>query len=80
MEKSSDCPQNYAFLSVIGKGTYAKVSLVRQLSTNRLFALKSMKKKYLQQKNQIERIMMERDILVQIKHPFLIRIHSPFQD
>ena len=80
MEKSSDCLQNYKFLSVIGKGTYAKVSLVRQLSTNRLFALKSMKKKYLQQKNQVERIMMERDILVQIKHPFLIRIHSSFQD
>lgn len=80
MEKSSDSLQNYQFISVVGKGTYAKVSLVRHLDTGALFALKSMKKKYIQQKNQVERIMMERDILVQIKHPFLIRIHSSFQD
>ena len=80
MEKSSDSLQNYHFISVVGKGTYAKVSLVRHLHTDALFALKSMKKKYIQQKHQVERIMMERDILVQIKHPFLIRIHSSFQD
>ena len=65
---------------MIGKGSYAKVSLVRHKESGLLFALKSMKKKYLEKKNQVERIMMERDILVQIKHPFLIRIHSSFQD
>ena len=70
----------YSPLSVIGKGSYAKVSLVRHKESGLLFALKSMKKKYLEKKNQVERIMMERDILVQIKHPFLIRIHSSFQD
>ena len=65
---------------MIGKGSYAKVSLVRHKESGLLYALKSMKKKYLEKKNQVERIMMERDILVQIKHPFLIRIHSSFQD
>lgn len=34
-------------LSVIGKGSYAKVMLVRKKETNKLYALKSMKKKYI---------------------------------
>lgn len=67
-------------LSVIGKGSYAKVILVRRKDTGQLLAIKSMKKKYIEQKNQVKRVMMERDILTQIDHPFLIKIHSAFQD
>ena len=37
-------------LSVIGKGSYAKVSLVRKKKNGRLYALKSMKKKYIEAK------------------------------
>ena len=48
-------------------------------STGKLFALKSMKKKYIQQKKQIHRIIMERDVLVSIRHPFLVSIDSSFQ-
>ena len=35
----------YTMLSVIGKGSYAKVVLVRKKSNGNLYALKSMKKK-----------------------------------
>ncbi len=38
--------------SVIGKGTYAKVMLVRHLKDNQLYALKVLKKKYIVEKNQ----------------------------
>ena len=34
-------------LKVIGKGSYAKVILVRKKTNGRLYALKSMKKKYI---------------------------------
>ena len=34
----------------------------------------------IEKKNQVKRIMTERDILVKINHPFLIKIHSSFQD
>jgi serum/glucocorticoid-regulated kinase 2 len=71
---------SFAMLSVIGKGSYAKVILVRRKETGELFAIKSMKKKYIEKKNQVKRVMMERDILTQVSHPFLIRIHSAFQD
>ncbi len=39
-------------LTVIGKGSYAKVVLVRKKDNQKLYALKSMKKKYIEQKKQ----------------------------
>ena len=50
----------YLTLSVIGEGSYAKVLLVRKKSTGQLFALKSMKKKYIEKKNQVRRVMTEK--------------------
>jgi serum/glucocorticoid-regulated kinase 2 len=67
-------------LSVVGKGSYAKVILVRKKDNGELYAIKSMKKKYIEKKNQVKRVMMERDILTKIEHPFLIKINSAFQD
>lgn len=49
--------EDYNFVSVIGKGTYAKVFLVSRKSDNELFALKVLKKKYIVEKNQENHIM-----------------------
>jgi serum/glucocorticoid-regulated kinase 2 len=70
---------DYAMLSVIGKGSYAKVVLVRKKASGQLYAMKSMKKKYIEKKGQVKRVMMEKDILTSIDHQFLIKIHSSFQ-
>ena len=64
---------------MIGKGTYAQVALVRKKSTGRLYALKSMKKKYIQQQKQVHRVIMEKEVLTTIRHPFLVSIDSSFQ-
>lgn len=72
--------EQFNTLCVIGKGSYAKVVLVRKKSNGVLYALKSMKKKYIEQKKQQERILGEREILTKIKHPFLIQMHSAFQN
>lgn len=55
--------ESFHMLSVIGKGSYAKVMLVRKKDNQKLYALKSMKKKYIEQKKQEGRIMMEKNIL-----------------
>jgi serine/threonine protein kinase len=47
MEDYRNPLDDYAMLSVIGKGAYAKVVLVRHKNTGQLYALKSMKKKYI---------------------------------
>ena len=42
----------YTMLSAIGKGSYAKVVLVKKKDNGKLYALKSMKKKYIEKKKQ----------------------------
>lgn len=49
--------KDFTLLSVIGKGTYAKVLLVRSKKDNQVYAMKSLKKKYIIEKNQCENIM-----------------------
>lgn len=71
---------DFSVLSVIGKGTYAKVYLVRHLKDNKLYALKVLKKKYIIEKNQENHIMTEKRILADIEHPFLVMLKSSFQD
>ena len=54
---------DYSRLSVIGKGTYAKVLLVRSKLDKQVYAMKVLKKKYIIEKNQEKNIMTEKSIL-----------------
>lgn len=72
--------QSFNMLSVIGKGSYAKVILVRKKAENSgVYALKILKKKYVQKRKQEHHVMMERYILVELNHPFLVRLYHAFQ-
>ena len=46
-EETENPLDQFTMLSVIGKGSYAKVVLVRKKSNGNLYALKSMKMKYI---------------------------------
>jgi serum/glucocorticoid-regulated kinase 2 len=48
---------NFSLLSVIGKGTYAKVLLFRSKKDKQVYAMKVLKKKYILEKNQEKNIM-----------------------
>jgi serum/glucocorticoid-regulated kinase 2 len=51
-------------LSVIGRGGYSKVILVRKKDNNRVYAMKVMKKKLIEEKKQFDHIYTERKVLV----------------
>lgn len=72
--------EDYKSLSVIGKGTYAKVLLVRSNSDKQVYAMKVLKKKYIVEKHQEKNIMTEKAILVELNHPFLVKLKECFQD
>lgn len=72
--------KDFDTVSVIGKGTYAKVLLVRSRDDHQLYALKSLKKKFILEKNQERHIMTEKEILAGIAHPFLVKMKLSFQD
>jgi len=71
---------SFSTISVIGKGSYAKVLLVKKKDTGQHYALKLLKKTLIEQKKQQTHVQTERDILVEVhKHPFLVDLHYSFQ-
>lgn len=63
----------------LGKGGFGKVYLVEKKDTKDLYALKTIKKSFVIDHNQLEQVKREREILYQASHPFLIGLKSAFQ-
>jgi len=70
---------DFAVIRVIGKGTYGKVQLVKHKKDGKTYAMKSMSKKQLEEFNQVEQILTERNVLLRTSHPFLVSAHFSFQ-
>lgn len=66
--------------SVIGKGSYAKVVLVKKKDSGELFAMKILKKENVERKKQERHVKTERDVQINIDHPFVIKFFYSFQN
>ncbi|GIQ79727.1 hypothetical protein KIPB_000412 [Kipferlia bialata] len=66
-------------ISMLGKGTFAKVLLVRRKGTDELYALKILNKASLIEQLQVEHTLQERIVFARCRHPFLVRLHASFQ-
>jgi serine/threonine protein kinase len=71
--------QDFEFLSVIGKGAYGKVYLVRKKQSQDLFAMKVLKKASITLLKSAEHTKTERQILEEVRHPFIVRLYYAFQ-
>ena len=69
---------DFLLLSVIGKGSYAKVVLIKKKDNGKIFALKILKKKYIEKRKQEEHVLTERNVLVSAEHTFIIKLHYTF--
>ena len=76
--KHGACLDDFEIIRLLGKGEYGKVLLVQRKNTSDLFALKILKKKLIQEKNQVEHTWSERSILHRSRHPYIIHLHSAF--
>ncbi|KAI7901055.1 kinase-like domain-containing protein [Cokeromyces recurvatus] len=71
---------DFHLMKILGKGCMGKVLLVRSKRDNRLYALKSIKKKWILQQKELVHTRTERDILVRLRNqPFLINLNYLFQ-
>lgn len=71
---------DFDIISVLGKGYYGKVMLCREKKTNRIYAIKTVHKARLIKSGKILTIFAERNVLLKVKHPFIVRIHFAFQN
>jgi protein kinase A len=71
---------DYTMLRTIGTGSYGRVHLVQRAYDEKIFALKVLKKTLVLNTKQLEHIKNERQILAEINHPFIVKIHQTGQD
>uniref|UniRef100_A0A8C9NKY5 non-specific serine/threonine protein kinase n=1 Tax=Serinus canaria TaxID=9135 RepID=A0A8C9NKY5_SERCA len=67
-------PSQFELLKVLGQGSFGKVFLVKKISgsdARQLYAMKVIRDRV--------RTKMERDILVEVNHPFIVKLHYAFQ-
>ena len=64
--------EDFDLKNIIGKGSYGKVYLVEKRDTGHKFAMKSIRKDMVINNDQYENTKLEKEILLQIDHPFLV--------
>jgi serum/glucocorticoid-regulated kinase 2 len=70
---------DFNLVKVLGRGAFGKVMLVEKKDTKEIFAIKSLRKEELIDKEQIEHTKTEKVILETVNHPFLVGLEWAFQ-
>ena len=78
--RTTERPQNYQTLKIIGKGAFGEVKLVQRKQDGKIYALKSLIKSEMHKKDQLAHVRAERDILANADSPWLVKLHASFQD
>jgi len=65
---------------LIGRGSYAKVFLVTKRTTGEKYAMKVLKKSQMENQKDVVRLFNEKDIIKDIDHPFIVKLHYTFQN
>jgi len=70
---------DFKMLKTIGEGAYGRVYQVQDKQTNRIYAMKVLKKAHLLKKKAITCTITEKDILRKIRHPLIVKLYCTFQ-
>lgn len=80
LQDSSVQLKDLYYQGVLGDGSYGDVCLVESKITRHQFAIKSVNKKLIDMERLHENVEMERDILLKIDHPFIIKLVKIMKD
>ena len=70
--------EDFVMINIIGKGTFGKVYLVQNKHTEQLYAMKSIRKDIVIEHDSLENLHLEKQILNQVNHPFIISMDYVF--
>eukprot|EP00301_Raphidiophrys_heterophryoidea_P000792 c10394_g1_i1.p1 GENE.c10394_g1_i1~~c10394_g1_i1.p1 ORF type:complete len:554 (-),score=96.02 c10394_g1_i1:394-2055(-) len=72
--------EHFDWLEELGEGSYGTVRRARLRTTGQEFAVKILEKKHIIKMGKVKYVTSERDILFQLNHPNVIKLHYTFQD
>ena len=64
--------------SLLGEGSYGRVILVKKKDSQKQYAMKILKKKEIERRNQVSHTMTERRILEALDSPFIVKMDYAF--
>lgn len=70
---------DFDLLKVIGKGSFGKVMQVRKKDTQKIYALKALRKSYIVSKSEVTHTLAERTVLARVDCPFIVPLKFSFQ-
>ncbi|KAJ6418631.1 hypothetical protein OIU84_001907 [Salix udensis] len=77
-EKDRTSIDDFEIIKPISRGAFGRVFLAKKRATGDLFAIKVLKKADMIRKNAVESILAERDILISVRNPFVVRFFYSF--
>ena len=70
---------DFDLLKVVGRGSFGKVMQVLKKDTNRIYALKTIRKAHIISRSEVAHTLAERSVLAQINNPFITPLKFCFQ-
>ncbi|KAI8074668.1 kinase-like domain-containing protein [Gongronella butleri] len=70
---------SFDLLRVIGRGSFGKVYVVRKKDTNRIYAMKVLRKSRIISRSEVTHTMAEKTVLAKIRNPFIVPLKFAFQ-
>ncbi len=71
--------EDFDLLKVVGKGSFGKVMQVVKKDTQRIYALKTIRKQHIISRSEVAHTLAERSVLAQINNPFIVPLKFSFQ-
>jgi len=67
-------------LAILGAGTFGRVTLVKYRKTGQVYALKAMIKSEIIRSQQQKNVVNEKNIMLSMNHPFILKLITTFRD
>mmetsp|Transcript_11278 Transcript_11278/g.31423 ORF Transcript_11278/g.31423 Transcript_11278/m.31423 type:complete len:463 (-) Transcript_11278:133-1521(-) len=74
------CADDFEPLAIIGRGAFGEVRIVREKATGEIQAMKKLKKSEMLRRGQVEHVKAERNVLVEVSSPYVMKLYYSFQD
>lgn len=71
--------KDYELIKMIGKGFFGKVYKAKWKTNNKTYAIKCIEKSKVQNIEQFNNLTAEREVMISINHPFIVKMYWAFQ-